>query len=368
MRIAQIAPLYESVPPKTYGGTERVVSWLTEELVAMGHDVTLFAAGDSQTQAKLVEGSPTALRAMAGYNDATAHHYMLMEKLMQRSEQFDIIHAHLDYLPFPFVRANDLRSVTTMHGRLDFPILEQVFREYSEVPVVSISDNQREPLPGANWKGTVYHGLPNDLYALNENPSDYVLFLGRVCADKGIVQAIEIAKRAGLRLKIAAKIDSNDLAYYNEIKHLMDEEHVEYVGEASQDQKQELIGNAKAMLFPIQWPEPFGLVMIEAMACGTPVIAFSCGSVPEVMDHGVTGFVCHNVDQAVEHLQNINQIDRRKCREVFEQRFNVSAMARGYVKVYEQILSEHRSLVPFGKLRKDVNIRRDEAELEVRQA
>lgn len=370
MRIAQVAPLYESVPPKGYGGTERVVSWLTEELVQLGHEVTLFATGDSVTEAQLVGGSPKALREMNGYGDALAYHYLMMEKLVQQSARFDVIHAHLDYLIFPFLRAHKLPSVTTLHGRLDLPSLEPLFREFTDMPLVSISNSQRTPLSFANWQSTVYHGLPADLLHFNSQPSDYVLFLGRICPDKGVDKAIEIAVRAGIPLKIAAKVDPLDVDYFEKtIKPLLDQPGVEFLGEASQDQKSELIGGAKAMLFPILWPEPFGLVMIEAMACGTPVIAFDCGSVPEVMEHGVTGFICNNVDEAVECLKGIDNLSRRACRAVFERRFTVTAMAKGYLEVYERIIESdaHRTLVPFGRLRKELNVDHD-LELAIKQA
>lgn len=371
MRIAQIAPLYETVPPKGYGGTERVVSWLTEELVSMGHDVTLFATGDSVTNARLVEGTPKALREMNGYGDALAHHYLLIEKLMQQADQFDIIHAHLDYLPFPALRANKLASVTTLHGRLDLPSLAPLYREFFDMPLVSISNSQREPLSFANWQSTVYHGLPHKLYEFNAEPSDYLLFLGRICPEKGVDKAIEIAARAKMHLKIAAKVDPVDVEYYeNTIKPLIEKGDVDFIGEASQDQKNDLIGNAKGMLFPIMWPEPFGLVMIEAMACGTPVIAFNCGSVPEVMEHGISGFICETVDQAVEHVRDIDKLSRAACRERFDQRFSVTAMAKGYLNVYNQVIvsNQKSGLVRFGRLRKEINVSHDDLELSVAQA
>jgi glycosyltransferase involved in cell wall biosynthesis len=370
VRIAQIAPLYESVPPKAYGGTERVVSWLTEELVQMGHDVTLFATGDSVTAARLVGGSPKALREMNGYGDALAHHYLMMEKLVQQSSQFDIIHAHLDYLIFPFLRAHNLTSITTLHGRLDIPSIEPLFREFTDMPLVSISDSQRLPLSFANWQATVYHGLPADLLQFRENPSDYLLFLGRICPDKGVDKAIEIATRVGVPLKIAAKVDPVDVQYFEQtIKPLLDHPGVEFIGECSQAQKNDLIGGAKAMLFPILWPEPFGLVMIEAMACGTPVIAFNCGSVPEVMEHGVTGYVCSTTDEAVNHLSNIDSFDRAGCRAVFDRRFTANAMAKSYLDVYERLIDEAPgSLVPFGRLRKEINLNFDELELAAKEA
>ncbi len=336
----------------------------------MGHDVTLFATGDSITNARLVGGSPKALREMNGYGDALAHHYLMMEKLIQQSEQFDIIHAHLDYLIFPFLRAHGLSSVTTLHGRLDLPSLEPLYREFTDMPLVSISDSQRQPLLFANWQGTVYHGLPEDLLQFHAQPADYLLFLGRICPDKGVDKAIEIATRAGIPLKIAAKVDPHDIQYFEQtIKPLLDQPGVEFIGECSQAQKNDLIGGARAMLFPILWPEPFGLVMIEAMACGTPVIAFDCGSVPEVMEHGVTGYICRTTDEAVNYLTGIDSFDRAGCRAVFDRRFTATAMAKSYVEVYERIIEEAPgSLVPFGRLRKEPNLVYDELELAAKQA
>lgn len=366
MRIAQIAPLYESVPPKGYGGTERVVSWLTEELVRMGHDVTLFATGDSQTKARLVAGSPRALREMDSYGDALVHHYLMMEKLWKTAEEFDFIHAHLDYLTFPFFRAHKLNAITTLHGRLDIPSLEPLYREYKEIPLVSISNTQRAALPFANWQATVYHGLPDDLYTFTAKPEDYLLFLGRICPEKGVDKAIEIATRAGIPLKIAAKVDPADVEYFETvIKPLLDTPGVEFLGEASQSEKNELIGNALAMLFPINWPEPFGLVMIEAMACGTPIIAFNHGSVSEVMEHGKSGFICSSIDEAVHHLKDIDRFDRAACREVFDRRFSVAVMANAYSNVYEQIVQKNanRRLLFFGKFSKGVNVNTRESEV-----
>ncbi len=351
MRIAQVAPLTEPVPPKLYGGTERVVSWLTEELVRQGHEVTLFASGDSQTQAELVTVCKMGLRLDDTCKDPFARHVLLVTEVSKRGRQFDMIHSHLDYFLFPYLRHMRVRSVHTLHGRLDIPDLKPLYEEFSDMPLVSISNHQRGPIERANWAATVYHGLPEDMYSFTEKPQDYLLFLGRICPEKRPDRAIEIAKRLGMKLLIAAKVDPVDRKYYeNQIKPLMQSKYVEYVGEVNDAQKNELIGNAKALVFPIDWPEPFGLVMIESLACGTPVIAFDCGSVPEVIDHGVTGFRVNTVDEAIEAITNIDAIDRRVCRDTFMERFTARKMAESYVSLYQQILdpnSEIHSLVPF---------------------
>jgi glycosyltransferase involved in cell wall biosynthesis len=302
LNIAQVAPLYESVPPKAYGGTERVVSYLTEELVRQGHDVTLFASGDSQTRAKLVAPCPRALRLDASGMDHLAMHLLLLEEVFRDPGRFDVIHFHCDYLHFPFSRRQKCAHVTTLHGRLDIPGLGPLYREYAGVPVVSISDAQRRPLPWLNWQATVYHGLPRDLHAFREGPGEYLAFLGRISPEKRPDRAIAVARRLGLPLKIAAKVDRADRDYYEgKIAPLIRAAAplVEYVGEVGGPAKDEFLGQAAALLFPIAWPEPFGLVMIEALACGTPVIAFRRGSVPEVMEDGVTGFVVDDVEAAV---------------------------------------------------------------------
>jgi glycosyltransferase involved in cell wall biosynthesis len=345
LRIAQVAPLYESVPPRFYGGTERVVSYLTEELVRQGHDVTLFASGDSVTRAKLVAPCPRALRLDKECVDELAPHVLMLEQVLRDPDRFDIIHFHCDYLHFPLSRRQSCPHVTTLHGRMDLPELPALYREFAEVPLVSISDAQRTPLPRCNWRGTVYHGLPNDLHTFRERPGDYLAFLGRISPEKGIDQAIEIAKRAGRKLKIAAKIAKADQAYFQgEIRPLLRESSslVEFVGEIGGKEKDEFLGNAYALLFPINWPEPFGLVMIEAMACGTPVIAYRRGSVPEVMDNGVTGFVVQNLDEAANAVSRVADLSRRRCRQVFEQRFSAARMASDYLKVYRRLLAERR--------------------------
>jgi glycosyltransferase involved in cell wall biosynthesis len=340
LKIAQISPLYESVPPKMYGGTERVVSFLTEELVAQGHDVTLFASGDSQTAARLVPGSKTSLRLSGNCVDHLAHHIAMLDDVMRLAPEFDVIHFHIDYMHFPLSRYCALPSVTTLHGRLDLPDLAPVYKRFSDAPVVSISLAQRKPLPRANWVANVHHGLPADLLTFQPNPGDYLAFLGRISPEKRVDRAIEIARRAGMPLKIAAKIDPVDRAYYEStIKPLLDDPSIEFIGEIGEDKKSEFLGNAYAYLFPIDWPEPFGLTMIEAMACGTPSIAFNCGSVPEVMHEGLTGFIVDDMDQAVAAVEKISSIERTACRNVFEKRFTATRMAEEYVDLYQSMAS-----------------------------
>jgi glycosyltransferase involved in cell wall biosynthesis len=343
LKIAQVAPLYESVPPQCYGGTERVVSYLTEELVRQGHDVTLFASGDSVTGARLVAACPRSLRLDESCRDQLAHHIMMLEQVFQRAEEFDLIHFHCDYLHFPLSRRHGVPHVTTLHGRLDLPDLQPVYRLFADQPVISISDSQRGPLPGADWQGTVYHGLPPELHTFRERPGEYLAFLGRVSPEKRVDRAIEIARRAGLPLRIAAKVDPADRKYYEEeIRPLIEAAgpSVEFLGEVGGKAKDEFLGNAHALLFPIDWPEPFGLVMIEAMACGTPVIAYRHGSVPEVMDDGVTGFVVTDVEQAVEAVGRVGGLSRRRCREVFERRFSAERMARDYLEIYRTLAEQ----------------------------
>jgi glycosyltransferase involved in cell wall biosynthesis len=335
MRIAQVAPLYESVPPKLYGGTERIVSFLTEELVRQGHEVTLFASGDSTTQAHLVPVTPHSLRLDESCIDRFAHHILLVEQVLKRAEEFDVIHFHIDYLHYPVSRRVPVPQVTTLHGRLDIPDLVPLYQEFQEMPLVSISNSQRRPLPDANWQATVYHGLPKDLLDFHPQPDDYLAFLGRISREKRADRAIEIAKRAGMRLKIAAKVDDADREYFErEIEPLLDQAHVEFVGEINEHQKNDFLGRARGLLFPIDWPEPFGLVMIESMACGTPVIAFPCGAVPEVIDDGVTGCLCDSIEAAVESVGRLAEWDRRRCRDKFEERFTIERVAQQYVDVF----------------------------------
>lgn len=339
MRIAQVAPLFESVPPKLYGGTERVVSYLTEELVRQGHEVTLFASGDSETSARLVAGCPKALWQEPGCRETLPHHVRLAELVARQANRFDVIHFHLEYVHFPLVSRLHCPSVTTLHGCLYAPDQEALFDANPHVPLVSISDAQRRPIPRANWRGTVYHGLPLDTYTFRPGPGSYLAFLGRVCPEKGLDKAIEIARQVGLPLRIAARVDPVEQSYYEEVIEPLCRAvpSVQFVGEVGGAAKDAFLGGASALLFPIDWEEPFGLVMIEAMACGTPVVAFRRGSVPEVMVDGVTGFVVDNVPSAVEAVRAVPSIDRRGCRRVFEQRFGVARMAQGYLEVYRRL-------------------------------
>lgn len=340
MKIAQIAPLYESVPPKLYGGTERVVHFLTEELVRLGHDVTLFASGDSCSSARLVRCCDRALRLNPAVVDPIPHHLAMLEEVRRRAHSFDVLHFHIDLLHFPLLRHLGCNSVTTLHGRLDCPDLARFYGTFSDAPLVSISDDQRRALPPVNWLGTIYHGLPASLLPLHPAPSrDYLAFLGRISPEKGPDRAIEIAARTGLPLKIAAKVDRNDRDYWHEVIAPMIAAHpqVTFVGEIGEADKAEFLGNARALLFPIDWPEPFGLVMIEAIACGTPVVAFRRGSVPEVVDDGVSGFVVDTVDEAAAAVERIGHLDRGAIRRCFERRFTAERMARGYLEIYEDL-------------------------------
>ncbi len=339
MRIAQVAPLFESVPPKYYGGTERVVSYLTEELVRQGHDVALFASGDSVTQAKLVATTRRSLRLDKHCVDQLAPQMLMLERVVQSASSFDVIHFHVDYLHFPYSRRHNTAHLTTLHGRLDLPELVPLYREFHDMPVVSISSAQREPLPFANWLGTVHHGLPHDLYRFRAEAGEYLAFIGRVAPEKRVDRAIAIAKRVGLPLRIAAKVDAVDREYFESIvEPLLDDPLVEYIGEIGDGEKQEFLGNAKVLLFPIDWPEPFGLVMIEAMACGTPVIALRRGAVPEIVEHGRTGFVVGDLDEAIAATERIGEISRQRCRELFEERFTAARMASDYLALYESLL------------------------------
>ncbi|MCL4394425.1 MAG: glycosyltransferase family 4 protein [Chloroflexi bacterium] len=350
MRIAQVAPLHESVPPKLYGGTERVVSWLTEELVREGHAVTLFASGDSTTRARLVPITPRSLRLDKRVRKEMPHLMVELERVIQMASEFDLIHWHVDYWSFPLIRRLTTPSVVTLHGRLDLQDLSPLYREYRDMPVVSISNAQREPIPWANWQGTVYHGMPRDLFAFRAQPGSYLAFLGRISPEKGLPQAIEIARRTGMPLKIAAKIDKEDKEYYEEqIKPLLNSPLVNFVGEISQREKNEFLGNAYAVLFPIQWREPFGLVMIESMACGTPVIAFPGGSVGEIMEDGKTGFVVKGVDEAVSGFARISEVNRRGCRRVFEKRFTATRMAHDYLAIYDKVIENKQAALELAK-------------------
>jgi glycosyltransferase involved in cell wall biosynthesis len=338
VRIAQVAPLYESCPPQLYGGTERVVSHLTEELVRQGHEVTLFASGDSATAAILEAPCPRALRLDPNCRDPIFHHLVLLNRVRARASRFDIIHFHADFMHFPLFAPNPGKTLTTLHGRLDLPDLPPLFREFTMMPLVSISDAQRAPVPWASWRGTVHHGLP-DLYALGHGDGGYLAFIGRISPEKGPDRAIEIARRAGLPLTIAAKVDKVDRDYYKaEIEPLLKDPLIEFIGEIGDDEKGAFLGDAMALLFPIDWPEPFGLAMIEAMANGTPVIAFRRGSVPEIVEPGVTGFIVDTIDEAVAAIPAAKALDRRAIRRRALERFSVERMARDYVGLYNQVL------------------------------
>lgn len=345
MRIAQVAPLIESVPPRTYGGTERIVHYLTEELHRLGHEVTLFASGDSTTASRHVVVVNEALRFSTVRRDAHFCYAKQLMRVAEMSEQFDIIHFHTDFSHFAVSRFLKTPHVTTLHGRLDLPDMDMMLDEFSEAPVVSISDSQRTPITAANWVGTVYNGSPLDHYTFHPEGGDYLAFLGRFSAEKGADRAIEIALALEMPLKMAAKIDVTDIDYFK--KHIephLDHPLIEYIGEVDESGKNELLGNARATLFPIQWPEPFGLVMTESMACGTPVIAFRRGSVSEVMKEGVSGFVVDTLEEAMQAVARIDQIDRRACRLYFQERFTIEKMALGYTEVYEKLVGPTRPL------------------------
>jgi glycosyltransferase involved in cell wall biosynthesis len=343
VKIAQVAPLFESVPPRNYGGTERVVHYLTEELVRLGHEVTLFATGDSVTSARLVPVCPRALRTDPGCVDQLAHQVRLLEEVTRRASQFDVIHFHIDYLHFPVSRRIRTPHVSTLHGRLDIPDLQPLYREFAEVPLISISDAQRAPLAFANWQATVYHGLPHELHTFQPEPGRYLVFVGRVSPEKGLSDAIAISRRVGMPLRIAAKIDRFDQEYFDTvIRPQLARPDIEFMGEAGGEAKDALIGGAYACLFPIGWPEPFGLVMLESMACGTPVIAYRRGSVPEVMRDGVSGFVVDGVDEAVAALDRVGGLSRRACRDYFEERFTAPRMAADYARAYERLAAARR--------------------------
>jgi glycosyltransferase involved in cell wall biosynthesis len=339
-----VSPLIESVPPSQYGGTERVVAFLTDELVAARHEVTLFASGDSRTRARLVPCATRALRLDPRCVDPLAHQIRMVEEVARRAAEFDLVHFHIDYVHFSVMRSLGVPHVTTLHGRLDVPDLAPLYRTFADEPVVSISDAQREPLPFAAWAGTVYHGLPLDLLSFHAARGRYLAFLGRISPEKGVDRAIEIAKRTGMPLKIAAKVDKIDAGYFEtHVKPLLAHPLVEFVGEIGEAEKDRFLGEAAVVLFPVDWPEPFGLVMIEAMACGTPVVAFARGSVPEVMRDGVSGFIVEDLEQAVRAVPRALALSRAACRAYFEDRFQVARMAEDYVRIYERILAGSRA-------------------------
>lgn len=340
MRIAQVSPLFESVPPKFYGGTERIVSYLTEELVRQGHDVTLFASGDSETKARLVAPWCCALRLQEDCEDQLVHHFKMLEMVMREKDNFDIIHYHIDYLHYPLSRRMNTPNVTTLHGRLNMADLVPLYEEFSEMPVVSISQSQRRPLPRNNWVRTIYHGLPLSLYKFYPEEGEYLAFIGRFSPEKKAERAIQIAKEAGIPIKLAAKIDKKDQEYFESIiKPLLDPPFVEFVGEIGEKDKNEFLGKAKALMFLIDWPEPFGLVMIEAMACGTPVIAWENGSVPEVIDDGKSGRVVKSMLGALEAVRDLDKLKRDQVRAVFEERFSSTRMATDYLALYEDLIN-----------------------------
>lgn len=343
IKIGQIAPLHESIPPRLYGGTERIVHYLTEELVNVGNEVTLFAAGDSTTGARLIANVEEGLRLKQSCTDPLAHHIVQMQEVIERASEFDILHFHTDYLHFPFSNQLSTPCVTTLHGRLDIPDLQYVYNKFPSQKVISISDSQRKPLPQASWIDTVYHGIPQNLHQPGNGDGGYLAFLGRVSPEKGVDRAIEIALASENRIKIAAKIDKADEQYFERhIKSLLRHPLVEFAGEITEAQKTDFLGKAKALLFPIDWAEPFGLVMIESMACGTPVIAFRNGSVPEVIDNGITGFIVDSVQEAVRAISKIDLLSRSAIRRVFEKRFTAARMAENYFKIYSSLIRDIR--------------------------
>jgi glycosyltransferase involved in cell wall biosynthesis len=345
MKIAQVSPLIEAVPPKLYGGTERIVAYLTDALASLGHDVTLFASGDSKTLARLEAVWPCALRLDGKIKDHVAPHVVMLEILARRAEEFDVIHVHLDYLAYPVLKRMNVPFVATLHGRLDLPELGPIYDMFGDVPVVSISDAQRRPLPQANFVGTVHHGIPERLLLPGFGAGGYLAFIGRISPEKGPDAAIRIARAVGMPLKIAAKVDRSDCGYFERVvAPMLQSPGVEFVGEISEGSKGDFLGNAAGLLFPIVWPEPFGLAMIEAMACGTPTIAFRNGSVPEVVDDGVTGFIVDSEDEAIAAALQLRRLDRARIRHVFEQRFVARRMAEDYLNVYRRVAARHQPL------------------------
>jgi glycosyltransferase involved in cell wall biosynthesis len=346
MRIAQIAPLAEPVPPDRYGGTERVIGHLVDELIRHGHEVTLFASGDSTAPADLIAPTRQSLRTDPTVEDTLAPHIQELGQAIERAESFDIMHSHVDYVAFPTAALSPTPTVHTLHGRLDLPHLRPVFAQFHELAFVSISDAQRAPLEGLgiNWVATVYHGLPLDEYPFGPNGGDELVYLARISREKRPDLAIEIAKRAGMKLTMAAKIDSTDRDYFErDIRPLLDHPLIDFVGEVDHQRKVELLTRARALLFPIDWPEPFGLVMIEAMACGTPVVTRPCGAVPEIIAHERTGLVASSVDELVDAVKRVDRLDRRECRREIEERFSASRMARDYERVYRQVVETARA-------------------------
>jgi glycosyltransferase involved in cell wall biosynthesis len=345
MKIALISPLCEAVPPRLYGGTERIVAHLADGLVGLGQDVTLFASADACTKATLVAARECAMRLdPAPLKSDVAAHLAMLHQVRERADEFDVLHFHLDLLQFPFFEHTAQRTLTTLHGRLDIKDLPEVYRRWPRYPLVSISDSQRRPLPFANWIGTVQHGVPIDQYTFSAVQDGYVAFVGRISPEKRPDRAIEIARRAGVPLRIAAKVDAADAAYFKAVvEPLITGPGVEFIGEIPDGPKNELLGRAAALLFPIDWPEPFGLVMIEAMACGTPVIAWDNGAVPEVVDDGVTGFIVRSIDEALAALKRVGTLDRRRVRATFERRFSATTMSKNYLSLYSRLIRPARS-------------------------
>jgi glycosyltransferase involved in cell wall biosynthesis len=344
MKIAQVAPLIESVPPRLYGGTERIVSYLTEELVRLGHDVTLFASGDSTTGAELAPCCPRALRLDPTVHDTIPHFMLMIDKVHERAKEFDVLHFHVDLFHFPLFRSLAARTLTTLHGRQDIEDLKPFYSRFSEMPLVSISNDQRKPLPQANFVATIHHGIPAHLHRPSFEQGNYLAFLGRVSPEKRPDRAIRMARAAGIPLKIAAKVDKVDEDYFrNDILPLIDGAGVEFIGEINECEKTKFLGEAAALLFPVDWPEPFGLVMIEAMACGTPVLAFRCGSIPEVVEDGITGRIVDSEEEGVAALPGILSYDRRVVRRRFEERFTATRMAGDYVSTYRRLLKARNS-------------------------
>lgn len=345
MKIAQVPPLYESVPPKKYGGTERVVHFLTEELINQGHELVLFSSGDSQTRAQLIPVCEKALRLNRLDKDPIAWHLLQIQMVYDLAPEFDIIHFHNDYLHYPLSSVSTHPHITTLHGRLDLADLQPLYHRFRSIPLVSISRNQRRPLPMANWVDTIYHGLPEDQYSLGEGKGQYLAFLGRISPEKRPDRAIDIAIQSNLPLKIAAKVDLKDHDYFEQvIRPRLGHPLIEFIGEIGEEEKKTFLADALALVFPIDWPEPFGMVMIEAMACGTPVITFPCGSTPEIITHGVTGFMVQSVPEAVEAIQKLEAFDRRRCRQVFLHRFSARIMAKKYLAAYERLLYKERKM------------------------
>ena len=364
MKIAQIAPLMESVPPRLYGGSERIVSYLTDELVRLGHQVTLFASGDSVSRADLVPCVPAALRLDANVRDVIPYYMLMLDRVRELADEFDILHFHIDQFHFPLFRPIANRTVTTLHGRQDLHDLKPLYVGFCDMPLISISNAQRRPVPKANYLATVQHGIPSHLHKPTYQPhGGYLAFLGRISPEKRPDRAIAIARETGIPLKIAAKVDKVDAAYFREkIEPLLDQPGIEFIGEINEREKTEFLGEARALLFPIDWPEPFGLSMIEAMACGTPVLAFRCGAVAEIIDPGVTGVIVETMDEAVKVLPQVLALDRRAVRRRFEERFTATRMAKDYIQAYRSLpkrpsLSERETVVPMreAELEKGMN-------------